>query len=248
MASSPELLEFVEELQNLLISEATGGPADAARYRALRDAFVADPRTSAKLPRFVRTCRDLHQFWQFIKHKFGTYKERREFLYAEFQPLLEELEHTGTPMEKGATDALKRLTTETVQEVWGRALSRRVEDPDGAITSARTLLETVCKHILDDAGREYADDADLPRLYKLTALELNLAPSQHTEPIFKQILGGCSSVVEGLGALRNKLGDAHGRGKSAVKPTPRHAQLAVNLAGAAATFLFETWEARKGTA
>ena len=28
-------------------------------------------------------------------------------------------------------------------------LQRRFDDPDGAITAARTLLETVCKHILD---------------------------------------------------------------------------------------------------
>jgi hypothetical protein len=248
MSRNRELLEAVEELQNLLISGATGGAADRDRYRVLREALVGDPRTTGKLPRFVKTCRDTHQFWQFIKYKFGSYKERREYLWAEFQPLLLDLEQSGAPVAREATDALKRLTAESVQEVWGRALARRSEDPDGAITSSRTLLETVCKHILDEAGRDYPDDADLPKLYKLTATELNLAPSQHTEQIFKQILGGCASVVHGLGALRNELGDAHGRGRSARRPTPRHAQLAVNLAGAAATFLCETWEARKGTA
>ena len=85
---------------------------------------------------------------------------------------------------------------------------------------------------------------DLPKLYGLTAELLNLSPSQHTEQIFKQILGGCKSVVEGLGALRNKLSDAHGKGKKAPKPSPRHAELAVNLAGAMATFIVSTWEAQ----
>jgi hypothetical protein len=66
--------------------------------------------------------------------------------------------------------------------------------------------------------------------------------SQHTEPIFKQILGGCTSVVEGLGALRNRLSDSHGKGLKRVKPDTRHAELAVNLAGSMATFLVETWE------
>ena len=33
-------------------------------------------------------------------------------------------------------------------------LDRRLEDPEGAITTARTLIETVYKHILDDAGVE----------------------------------------------------------------------------------------------
>ncbi|WP_175241125.1 abortive infection family protein, partial [Burkholderia cenocepacia] len=76
---------------------------------------------------------------------------------------------------------------------------------------------------------------------RLTSKALNLAPSQHTEGIFKQILGGCQSVVEGLGALRNRLSDAHGTGRRAIKPAPRHAELAVNLSGALALYLLETF-------
>ena len=87
------------------------------------------------------------------------------------------------------------------------------------------------KFILDKNGASYDEHTELPKLYKAAAEKLNLAPSQHTEQIFKQILGGCQSVVEGLGALRNKLGDAHGGGQSRVKPSKRHAELAVNLAG-----------------
>jgi len=48
-------------------------------------------------------------------------------------------------------------------------------------------------------------------------------------------------MVNGLGTLRNKLSDSHGRGgKSPVRPSERHANLAVNTAGAIATFLVET--------
>ena len=78
----------------------------------------------------------------------------------------------------------------------------------------------------------------------MAAKVLNIAPSQHSEPIFKQILGGCTAVVEGLGALRNRLSDAHGQGKRPVRPAARHAELAVNLAGAMATFLVTTHAAK----
>ena len=105
-------------------------------------------------------------------------------------------------------------------------------------------METVCKHVLDETQVTYDEHADLPKLYSLVASELNLSPSQHAERVFKQILGGCHAVVEGLGALRNKLSDAHGKGKAGVKPAPRHAELAVNLAGTMATFIIATWEAR----
>lgn len=113
------------------------------------------------------------------------------------------------------------------------------------ITSARTLLESVCKHILDSQTIEYERDIDLPGLYKKVAHSLNLAPSQHTENVFKQILGGCTAVVEGLGSLRNRLGDAHGQGKRPVTPLSRHAELAINLSGTLATFLIATYLARK---
>jgi hypothetical protein len=64
------------------------------------------------------------------------------------------------------------------------------------------------------------------------------------EEVFKRILGGATNVVENLGSLRNKIGDAHGKGRP-VAVLPRHAQLAVNLAGTIATFLVETWLARE---
>lgn len=133
-----------------------------------------------------------------------------------------------------------------MHQVWARALERRADDPEGAITSARTLLEAVCKHILDESCAQYDDSADLPKLYRATAEALDLAPSQQSEDNLKRIFGGCQTVVENLGSLRNKLSDAHGKGKSLTKPAPRHAELAVNLSGAIAMFLVETWEVQQG--
>jgi hypothetical protein len=245
MADYQDLLEKVESLQNTLVSQATGGGADNAEYKALREELLANPLIRDRLPQFVRTCRDLGQFWQFIKYKYGSYRERRDFLWNEFQPLLETLESRATtPSDQLATELLSSFDPDAVNEMWQRALDRRVQDPEGAITAARTLLETVCKHILDERSIAYDDDTDLPKLYRFTAESLNIAPSQHSEKIFKQILGGCTAVVEGLGALRNRLGDAHGKGKKPARAATRHAELAVNLAGTMATFLIATWKAR----
>jgi hypothetical protein len=243
-----ELSEQAESLQNLLVSLATGGPADNAEYLRLRQMLIAQPALEPYTPRFVRTCRDLSQFWEFIKHKYPTYRERRNFLWQEFRPLLELLERGGpSPSDDVVRTALEAFDAAHVQAAWSKALDRRDGDPEGAITMARTLLESVCKHILDEMKVPYEEQADLPTLYRHTAHALNLAPSQHTEPVFKQILGGCTAVVEGLGALRNRLSDSHGTGKAGVKPAPRHAELAVNLAGATATYLLATWKARPET-
>lgn len=151
----------------------------------------------------------------------------------------------GRPSDEPVSESLAEFDAPHVHSVWSKAIDRRETDPEGAITIARTLLETICKHILDDLGIQYNENADLRRLYKPTAEALSLAPSQHTEKVFKQILGGCTSVVEGLDSLRNELSDSHGKGRLPVKSAARHAELAVNLAGAMSTFLVSTWKDRK---
>jgi hypothetical protein len=245
MTKNKVLIEQVEALQNILLSVATGGGGEDKDYKQLRESLISNPLTSEKLPRFVRTCRDLSQFWTFIKPKFAKYEERRKYLWEEFGKLSEQLENSDkTPSKENIEHAIQKLGAEGVRDAWVKALSRRINDPAGAITSARTLLETVCKHIMDDSNIVYPNDADLPKLYRLCSESLSLAPSQHVELVFKQILGGCTAVVEGLGALRNKVGDAHGNGRKAVKPLARHAHLSVNLAGSMATFLLETWESK----
>lgn len=244
-----ELLDQTESFQSLLIAHATGGNEDEAEFIRLRQMLLSNPALDALVPRFVRTSRSLAQFWQFIKFKYPTYAERRQFIWEQFSPLLEVLERGPlSPADQLVTEKLEKFDASHVQAAWSKALERRSSDPEGAITSARTLIESVCKHILDSTDSVYDDGADLPKLYKLTAEALNLAPSQHTETVFKQILGGCTAVVEGLGSLRNRLSDAHGKGKVASRPASRHAELAVNLSGALAIYLLATWEARNEAA
>ena len=239
-----DLCENAERLQNNCVSRATGG-GNSQEYVILRRTLQNTERSKKLLPRFISTCADDSQFWQFIKYKFPTYAERRQFIWDECRPLIQALEcGSRTPTDDIVTGTLPDLNSDHVHEIWQRALERRTDDSDGAITLARTLLESVCKHILDKSGEIYPDDCDLPKLYRRTSELLNLAPSQHTEQVLKQILGGCTAVVEGLGALRNRVSDAHGQGVRTIRAAPRHAELAVNLAGSMAMFLVSTWVAK----
>lgn len=90
-----DLFEEIESLQNLLISRATGGESHEAQYKILRSELMNDSLLRDKIPRFVRTCFDLNQSWNFIQNKFGSYRERREFLLNEFKPILEMIEMSG---------------------------------------------------------------------------------------------------------------------------------------------------------
>ena len=231
-------------LRALITDHGTGGTMDDAEFRLLRVEFFNDPDTKNLLPRFIRDNVDGDGVWAYLKDFHtgnGAYAARRKHIGREFEPLLDFLSEIGAPADAGVTASLTQYDADGVSAVWQKALSRRKPDPEGAITSARTLLEEVCKHILEDAGDAPPDKWDLPKLYSEASKAMNLAPSQHTEDVFKRILGGCQSVVENLGGLRNKISDAHGGGRQKVKPAERHAALAVNLAGSMAMFLIETW-------
>ena len=259
-----QLITDIESIKNMLVSRATGGAPNDLEYQRLRAKLVpTGPRPATapgrkkdtsehlarivrdKLPWFLRSCGSLHEFWGFIQTKFGTYAERGQFIRDAFDPALSLLEQTeAVPSDLTTGETLASVDSPHVQATWEQALNRRLDDPEGAITTARTLLETTCKHILDEKGVTYENSAKLPQLYAKVADTLNLAPGKYDEQVFKKILGGCQTVVENLGALRNSLSDAHGKSKTAVRPAPRHARLAVNLAGTMASFLIETWEAR----
>jgi Abortive infection C-terminus len=237
------LIERATMMEGIMIASATGGSNDTHIYEHLRREFMQSDEIKNLLPPFVRTYRNLGAFWPYIKNEAGSYAERRKLISGAFTPLLDWLEgRHHSPGDKVVSDALETFDLDGVHAVWTKALTRRTTDPEGAITVARTLLETVCKRILDARSIAYTDKEDLPKPYAMAAKALNLAPDQHSEEPIRAILGGAMTLVNGIGTLRNRLSDSHGRGgKLPVKPSPRHASLAVNTAGAIATFLVETF-------
>ncbi len=238
------LIERVKMMQGILAAKATGKDKSShdQEYRKLRGKFMDDPKLWGHLPGFVRSHSDLGTFWTFIKGEAKSYDARQEIIRDAFKPLLGALEG-WTPADNVISTVLSSF--DVVHAEWTKALKRRSSDSAAALTTARTLLETVCKHVLEDVDVDYSDKDDLPKLYRKVAKALNLAPDQHTEKAIKAILGGAMSVVNGIGTLRNKAGDSHGRGgKGPVKPLPRHASLAVNMAGTVAAFIVETHRER----
>lgn len=245
-----EPLERAMVLRNGLVALCEGQvKMNEAVYRLLRREFMNDPVTSALIPQFVRTAQDTGAMWAYMKDFAAQWEPRRQFVREQFAPLIDRLERRTAFADTVISDTIVSFDAEGITAAWDKALARREADPEGAITAARTLLESVCKHLLEDeqGNSEYTPKDDLPSLYRKASERLNLSPSQHSEDAFKRILGSAASVVAGLGTLRNKIGDAHAPGgRIPVKVAPRHAALAVNLAGGMALFLIETANARQG--
>jgi hypothetical protein len=242
---SEDLTEKVKSLQALLLSRATGGYPDEDEYAVLRRELMGDPSVKYLLPDLVSKYRTLPDWWSFIKHEFGRYEERRAYLSTQFDRVFRALEGEYVlPSEDSMAEVLALLSWGQVQNHWQKGLDRKDTDPEGAITIARTLIESACKHILDDCGVRYSNKEDLPKLYTMTVEQLDLAPHQQSTEIMRQILGGCKTVVDGMGALRNQIGDAHGRGQNSPEIDPCYAELSLNLAGALVTFLMRKADAR----
>ena len=140
---------------------------------------------------------------------------------------------------EATTRAIESFSENVLRDEWREATDLIETDAPAAGVKAIVLLESTMKHILDDLEVDYALEATCRDLYKAVKAELGLGPSKQTDPIFKQILGGCTSVVEGLGAARNKTG-AHGASRGQRRLTARHAELVVGLAGQMSVFLWRT--------
>jgi hypothetical protein len=126
-----------------------------------------------------------------------------------------------------------------------RLQSSLEHDPGLAIGTAKELVETVCKTILEERSLAYGDSADIGSLVKEARKALGLVPesipnaARGAESI-RRLLSNLGSVAQSLGELRNLYGTGHGKAGAAKGLLPRHARLAVGSAATLATFLLET--------
>lgn len=124
------------------------------------------------------------------------------------------------------------------------------DDPDLAIGTAKELIESCCKTILNEMKVPFDEKKiDVPQLSKLALENLNLTP-QSIDPkakgadITKKILGNLGQIAHSMAELRNLYGTGHGKDGKSSGLQPRHARLAVTCVSAYAHFIFETFEDR----
>ena len=124
----------------------------------------------------------------------------KEFNYAENQAKIRK--YLNTDYVKNKLDIMKD------------ALEK--EETDLAIGTAKELLETMCKSILKQKNIPVDKNWELTRIMKETANSIDLLPKKvddatKAESSIKQMLGGISSIVQGITELRNSYGTGHGK-------------------------------------
>jgi hypothetical protein len=154
---------------------------------------------------------------------------------------------TSAPIVSGLVAVARTLDLDTVQRELERALANAESDPEDAVTAACSIVESVCRSVLIELGLPLPDKKDIQGLYRAVRAPLGLSPDREDLPPeaaedIKTILGGLSTVVQGIGALRTHVGDAHGREKGFRRIDARIARLAIHAAGNIGLFVIDTWQ------
>lgn len=270
MSSSPnDLIQKVERLKEIITDVTSYSAGIDEEYRRLRSDLINNPILYDDLPQIVKDCLSFREVREWITREVGmtlsflddearsrNQSEIRDFFQEPFSRILNQLKLESVSYENSTplstSEALKNLDVQAIKNDWEKALKRLSNDEfDAAITAARSMIESVCKHIFVENGSfenytvEKFEKLPLPDLYKEVAQILNLAASRETKEVLKKICGACHTIVVQVGEMRNKLSDAHGKSTDAPIASHRHAELAVNLAETLAIFLLQTWEETK---
>ena len=166
------------------------------------------------------------------------------------------IDEDGNLLEAGASpvalplDEFERLSQpDVLVKHLERISANLAQDPAAAIASAKELVESTCRFILDDYNVEHKKSADLLDLYRAAAVELKInreavPGSRRGSESAQRILQNLATTVQSMAELRNELGLGHGR--TANSPAiERHARLSFNAARTVVEFMLQTWHERK---
>ena len=121
------------------------------------------------------------------------------------------------------------------------------KDPPLAIGTAKEVIETCCRTILSERGKQVSRGIAFPDLVKEVRKELDaqLVPQELPDTakgreVVRRMLNNMTSILQGIDELRDLYGTGHGKEASTPRVSPRLAKLAIGLAATLANFLFET--------
>lgn len=147
-----------------------------------------------------------------------------------------------------------RTVADALDAGWMQKAIERLEhsidsDPWLAIGTAKELVESCCKSILEKRGVTVSRTDDLPKLTKTLARELQLVPEGISDEAkgaktVRLILQNLSVLTQYIAELRGLYGTGHGWAGDTRGLEPRHARLAAGAAVTFIDFVTETYHCR----
>ena len=184
-------------------------------------------------PDVLRVVEDYTGFYEWLKDADATLHAE---LYGEVSDLVMD------SME----EAIDMLDAVELNKHAARIRNGIRDDPEQAIGSAKELLESVLKAVVNLEGER--SNEDMSTLLKMARQKLGLDPRYDSDEMpgrktINRTLSNLGQIVIGVAEIRNLYGTGHGRYKSKELEIA-HARLVVNAASTVATFLVEVGSAR----
>ena len=182
---------------------------------------------------------------------------RTSWTLVERETLAGDIRYRAEPFEPVLLRSLQtmRASAAILSSSWMHQELERIEaaidtDPALAIGTAKEMVETCCKHIVDALNIPLPANPDMPDLTKAVLKALKLVPEGISDEAkgaetIKRTLSSLGQITKGLAELRKLYGTGHGRSSVHRGLTARHARLAVNSASAFVEFVSSTYLARK---
>lgn len=127
------------------------------------------------MPKILIDNNTLDMFFGEIQPKFKAYKDRRLFIDSEFFVIVEYLEESKTLIDISNINIIN-MNEKYIKKTWDKIVLRIQNDPEGAITLSRTLLETILKGLAEKLNIN-VDKSNLIKMYKEVATQLKLSPN-----------------------------------------------------------------------
>jgi hypothetical protein len=149
-----------------------------------------------------------------------------------------ELDEDDIPLE------CKGLSDEFVKKQINICRQRiSVGEFDGAITNARSIVEKTLQNVAKALNvNDNHCKGNLMELHQAVGEALGFRPKDKTNQDIMQTLSGLTSIIQGMSALCNSMGDRHA---PKLKAHKRHAKLVINSAITYTNFILSTFEYNK---
>lgn len=219
---------------------STGTPNKETRVLAVFDAARRRPQDGRRLVESLLTQFRLHRY-------FAT--EVDESIARDVSALRAALRRAGWDLtEDGELITIGDIDLSTggraaLEEQLAR-IRRSTDDPGALIGSAKDLLESVAKFVLEEVGMPPTGKEDFPQLLHIARERLSLLPKDIDASLpggkaIRTILQSSYQIAEQVNALRAVQGAGHGR-TLPTGVTPDMARLVVREAMSVAEFMLNT--------
>lgn len=194
---------------------------------------------------------DMDEVWS-LYNNLNVYLKRDGYQLVEVRrmsgkPVFEgrTVDNIENPAIQAAKSCLVEINDSYLSQQIQRMESGIDNDPALAISTAKALVETICKTIILKRTGDCPENANMNQLAQQVGELLSLTPKgipneAKAAKTIKAILGNLSAIIGGIAELRNKYGVDHGKVAGTKGLGPRHAKLVVGMASTIAIFLWDT--------